>query len=54
MQEGEHAKTEDKFLLGKFELSGFSPAPRKVPNIDVCFDVDAVLEATVKDKKKRL
>ncbi|AES64047.1 heat shock 70 kDa protein [Medicago truncatula] len=50
---GGGVKTDDNFLLGKFELYGFSSTPRKVPNINVCFDVDAVLEATAKDKKKK-
>jgi len=54
--EGEHAKTEDNFLLGKFELSGFSPPLRKGPNINVCFDVDVdgILEVTAEDKTQGL
>lgn len=39
--EGERAMTRDNNLLGKFELSGFPPAPRGVPQIDVTFDIDA-------------
>ncbi|KAF8548246.1 heat shock protein SSA1 [Imleria badia] len=39
--EGEHARTKDNNLLGKFELSGISPAPRGVPRIEVTFDIDA-------------
>ncbi|KAF4386984.1 hypothetical protein G4B88_024556 [Cannabis sativa] len=39
--EGERARTRDNNLLGKFELSGIPPAPRHVPEIKVCFDIDA-------------
>ncbi|XP_041428838.1 heat shock 70 kDa protein-like [Xenopus laevis] len=39
--EGERAMTKDNNLLGKFELSGISPAPRGVPQIEVTFDIDA-------------
>jgi len=39
--EGERAMTKDNNQLGKFELSGIPPAPRGVPQIDVCFDIDA-------------
>ena len=33
--------TKDNNILGKFDLSGIPPAPRGVPQIEVCFDVDA-------------
>jgi L1 cell adhesion molecule like protein len=39
--EGERSRTRDNNLLGKFELSGIPPAPRGVPQITVCFDIDA-------------
>jgi L1 cell adhesion molecule like protein len=54
--EGEHAKTEDNFFLGKFELSGCTSLCRNVPNINVCFDVDVdgILEVTAEDKTKGL
>ncbi|KAJ8533807.1 hypothetical protein K7X08_007131 [Anisodus acutangulus] len=39
--EGERTRTRDNKLLGKFELSGIPPAPRGVPQITVCFDIDA-------------
>lgn len=39
--EGERARTKDNNLLGKFELTGIPPAPRGVPQINVCFDIDA-------------
>uniref|UniRef100_A0A7N1A7P2 Heat shock protein 70 n=1 Tax=Kalanchoe fedtschenkoi TaxID=63787 RepID=A0A7N1A7P2_KALFE len=38
--EGERATTQDNNLLGKFELTGIHPAPRGVPQINVCFDID--------------
>jgi L1 cell adhesion molecule like protein len=39
--EGERAMTKDNHLLGNFELSGFPPAPRGVPQVEVTFDIDA-------------
>ncbi|KAM3309332.1 hypothetical protein P3S67_011076 [Capsicum chacoense] len=39
--EGERARVKDNNLLGKFELSGIPPAPRCIPQITVCFDIDA-------------
>ncbi|KAM4083240.1 hypothetical protein ACB094_08G041200 [Castanea mollissima] len=50
--EGEHAKTSGNNLLGKFELSGIPPAPKGVPKITVCFDVDVdgILNVFAKDK----
>ena len=33
--------TKDNNILGKFELSGISSAPRGVPQIEVTFDIDA-------------
>lgn len=39
--EGERALTKDNNLLGRFDLSGFPPAPRGVPKIEVTFDLDA-------------
>ena len=38
---GERQMTKDNNLLGTFELSGFTPAPRGVPKINVEFDMDA-------------
>ncbi|KAG2317945.1 hypothetical protein Bca52824_021067 [Brassica carinata] len=42
----------DNNLLGKFELSGIPPAPRGVPQITVCFDIDAngILNVSAEDK----
>ncbi|KAM7253979.1 hypothetical protein ACFE04_031661 [Oxalis oulophora] len=50
--EGERARTKDNNLLGKFELTGIPPAPRGVPQINVCFDIDAngILNVSAKDK----
>merc|ERR1711906_10284 len=50
--EGERSRTKDNNLLGKFELSGIPPAPRGVPQINVCFDVDAngILNVSAEDK----
>ncbi|WKA10703.1 hypothetical protein VitviT2T_028263 [Vitis vinifera] len=39
--EGGRTRTRDNNLLGKFELSGIPPALRGVPQITVCFDIDA-------------
>ena len=50
--EGERARTRDNNLLGKFELSGIPAAPRGVPQITVCFDIDAngILNVSAEDK----
>ena len=50
--EGERAMTRDNNLLGRFEFSGIPPAPRRVPQIEVTFDIDAngILNVTAKDK----
>ncbi|KAF3452933.1 hypothetical protein FNV43_RR03366 [Rhamnella rubrinervis] len=50
--EGERARTRDNNLLGKFELTGIPPAPRGVPQINVCFDIDAngILNVYAEDK----
>ncbi|GKD71422.1 heat shock cognate 70 kDa protein 2-like protein [Tanacetum coccineum] len=49
---GEKTRTRDNNLLGKFELSGIPPAPRGVPQINVCFDIDAngILNVSAEDK----
>jgi L1 cell adhesion molecule like protein len=39
--EGESANTKDNNLLGEFTLYGIPPAPKRVPSIDVTFDIDA-------------
>jgi len=50
--EGERKFTKDNNSLGRFELSGFPPAPRGVPQIEVTFDVDAngILKVTATEK----
>ena len=50
--EGERAMTRDNNKLGEFELSGIPAAPRGVPQIEVCFDIDAngILNVTAQDK----
>ena len=50
--EGERAMTKDNRLLGKFELTGISPAPRGTPEIEVAFDVDenSILQVSASDK----
>ncbi|TYH38726.1 hypothetical protein ES332_D12G129700v1 [Gossypium tomentosum] len=54
--EGERARTKDNNLLGKFELTGIPPAPRDVPQINICFDIDAngILNITITNDKGRL
>ncbi|KAH6761295.1 heat shock protein 70 [Perilla frutescens var. frutescens] len=50
--EGERDKTRDNNLLGKSVFSRIPPAPRGVPQINVCFDIDAdgILELSAEDK----
>nr|XP_039268332.1 heat shock cognate 71 kDa protein-like [Styela clava] len=50
--QGERTSTMHNKHLGSFSLSGISPAPRRVPRIDVCFDIDSssILTVTAKDK----
>jgi len=50
--EGERKFTKDNNSLGRFELSGFPPAPRGVPQIEVTFDVDTngILKVTATEK----
>ncbi|KAJ6824827.1 heat shock cognate 70 kDa protein 2-like [Iris pallida] len=50
--EGERTRTRDNNLFGKFELFGIPPAHRGVPQITVCFDIDAngILNVSAVDK----
>ena len=50
--EGEHARTKDNNLLGKFELSGFPPASRAPQQVEVTFDIDSngILNVSARDK----
>ncbi|KAK3019626.1 hypothetical protein RJ639_004568 [Escallonia herrerae] len=38
--QGERARARDNNFLGEFTLRGVPPAPRGVPTISVCFDID--------------
>ncbi|XP_073128281.1 heat shock cognate 70 kDa protein-like [Henckelia pumila] len=50
--EGERPRASDNILLGKFHLSGITPAPRGVAKITDCFEIDAdgILKVTSKDR----
>jgi molecular chaperone DnaK len=50
--QGEREMAVDNKSLGEFELSGFPPAPRGMPQIEVGFDIDAdgILHVSAKDK----
>lgn len=52
---GERACTKDNNLFGKFELSGISPKPRDVPQVEVTFDIDAnrILNVSVSGQDDR-
>ena len=39
--EGEGEKVEENHLLGYFKIMGIPPAPKGVPEINVCMDIDA-------------
>ncbi|MCS6998844.1 MAG: molecular chaperone DnaK [Aquificaceae bacterium] len=49
--QGERPMARDNKSLGKFYLTGIPPAPRGVPKIEVCFDidVDGILHVTARD-----
>ncbi|XP_073131541.1 heat shock cognate 70 kDa protein-like [Henckelia pumila] len=51
--EGERPRTSDNILLGNFTLSGIPPAPRCVPDISICFEIDSngILTVSAEDKK---
>jgi len=50
--QGERDMAADNQKLGEFNLSGFPPAPRGVPQIEVTFDIDAngIVNVGAKDK----
>ncbi|OIW07281.1 hypothetical protein TanjilG_11915 [Lupinus angustifolius] len=50
--EGERTRAKDNNLLGKFEFSGIQLVPRGVPQITVCFDIDAngILNVSAENK----
>jgi DNA-directed RNA polymerase subunit RPC12/RpoP len=49
--QGEREMAADNKTLGRFHLIGIPPAPRGVPQVEVCFDVDAngILSVSAKD-----
>jgi len=50
--QGERKMARENKLLGSFRLTDIPPAPRGVPQIEVCFDIDAdgILHVTATDK----
>jgi L1 cell adhesion molecule like protein len=50
--EGERTMSRDCNLLGSFQLEGIPPMPRGVPQIEICYDVDAngILNITASEK----
>ncbi|XP_050376539.1 heat shock cognate 70 kDa protein-like [Argentina anserina] len=50
--EGESDTTLDNNLLGKFHLRGIPPAPKGVPDFNICFNIDAnsILSVSAEDK----
>ena len=53
--QGERAGATDNRILGRFELEDIRLAPRRVPQIEVTFDIDAngILKASAKDLDTR-
>ena len=51
--QGERSLAKDNKSLGQFNLSGIPPAPARVPQIEVTFDIDAngILNVTATDKE---
>lgn len=51
--QGERKMASDNKEIGRFDLSDIPPAPRGVPQIEVCFDIDAngILNVSAKDLK---
>lgn len=49
--QGERTLAKDNKSLGQFNLSGIPPAPARIPQIEVTFDIDAngILNVTAKD-----
>ncbi|ARU40713.1 molecular chaperone DnaK [Armatimonadetes bacterium Uphvl-Ar1] len=50
--QGERSLAKDNKSLGQFNLSGIPPAPARVPQVEVTFDIDAngILNVTATDK----
>jgi len=51
--QGERPMANDNKEIGRFDLTEIPPAPRGVPQIEVCFDLDAdgILHVSAKDKQ---
>lgn len=51
--QGERPMAKDNKEIGRFDLTDIPPAPRGVPQIEVCFDLDAngILSVSAKDKQ---
>jgi len=51
--QGERKMSADNKEIGRFDLTDIPPAPRGMPQIEVCFDVDAngILNVSAKDTK---
>ncbi len=51
--QGERTYARDNRTLGHFDLTGISPKPRGVPQIEVTFDIDAngIVHVSAKDKE---
>jgi heat shock protein 5 len=50
---GERSPTKDNNLLGRFELTGIPAAPRSSPQIEVTFEIDAILKVSAADTTRR-
>ena len=52
VQQGEREFSADNKTLGRFDLTGITPAPRGVPQIEVTFDIDAngIVHVSAQDK----
>jgi len=50
--QGERQMAMDNRTIGKFQLTGIPPAPRRMPQVEVTFDIDAngILHGSAKDK----
>ena len=51
--QGERPMAKDNKEIGRFDLTDIPPAPRGVPQIEVCFDLnaDGILSVSAKDKQ---
>ena len=50
--QGNRPMATDNRTLGRFNLTGIAPAPRGIPQIEVCFDIDrnGIISVSAKDK----